>query len=1404
MTNLAILAFLKLLLAITWAFRAPILTKTSIAAAFLSFCEVLAIAGVSNFEHVRNIRPSSLLSLALAISIIFDVIRARTFILLDFDNLLTALFTAAIASKASVLLLESKDKRTFLRSPDTEKPPEETSGLFNRSVFWWLTPLLRLGYSKVLNFSDLWHLDDSINAPNIKDNFYQTWPRYSTSKRGHRLARSSLRSLLWLFLSPVVPNLFFVGLTFSQPFLISRMITFVTSDDSTEVGYLLLIAFAAVYLLIGIFSSVYWHEVDRWLTVLRGCLISAIYQKTLKLDLKQTATGASVALMSTDVEKAMLGFKWVHEAASSLLVIPFAFYLLYFQVGLALIAPLVVLGISTLLASKLSAITVKRQKLWLQETQKRVHFTSSVISSMRGVKMMGLASRIQQRIQSMRIEENNAALRWRLSITISIALSTFSSEGSKWLTFFLFAIIFYIKEQKNQHGGGLNVNILFTSLAILNIALQKLHIIIQVIPGILNAFGCLIRIEEFLMAETKSDNRLQRSKQSQSSDGDQDSSNQTLSSTSQEIELSKFRPDLNGYSQPLVEVANLTAGWTPEQAVLRDISLDIFANQVTILVGPVGCGKSTLLHTVLGETTVHEGFVNLHGSFDAVAYCAQTPWLINRSIRDNIVGKSLFDADWYKEVVRCCALLEDLKLYSRGDRTLVGSKGFSLSGGQKQRIALARAVYSKKRIVILDDIFSGLDAVTEERIHVRLLGPDGLLRRNRHTVILATHAVHLVPTADKIIIMNQAGGIQKQGTWVSLSKSTELIQLLRDNTKSEPTSKGDRDINDDQVIPHDAVPYDAEDPSTQATIDDVSRKTGDIAVYKHYLGSVGWKHSLIFVILMVTESVLWNILTVWLNKWGSDPDPNRTLFYMGVYTALAFSFLTVVPVWIWHFGKWPMSISSINLHSWQLATLMKATMSYFSVTDVGDITNRFSQDFILIDTELPLAMLNCLENGVVVIGLLIVTLVATPWVGSTLPFLGASFYYLQRVYLRTSRQVRLLDIEAKAPLYTHFQETLAGISTVRAFNWESAFMDESEKLLSLSQKPYYYLTTIQRWLAMVLNFIVAVLACVIALIAVQLRHSLNPGYIGLALLNTMSISEMLKILIIYFTDMETSLGAIARMREFSKTVPQEEEVANDLSTPEWPSKGNVTIQGLSASHKPDSETVLKSVNLRIPGGTKVGLCGRSGSGKSSLVATLFRLLEVKDGLITIDGINITDVPINTLRARLNVLSQEPFFLAGSVRENLSYARTSNDENDWPSDKRMLEALAIVGLKEKVLSWQGGLAAEFDPEGSLSHGERQLFCLARAMMKPSSIVILDEFTSSVDIETDDKMQHILRQHFQGKTIITVAHRLNTIIDYDIVVVMDKGVVIETGNPKHLLEQPGSAFKALYEVHEKSHE
>ncbi|KAF3907327.1 hypothetical protein ABW21_db0209519 [Orbilia brochopaga] len=969
---------------------------------------------------------------------------------------------------------------------------------------------------------------------------------------------------------------------------------------------------------------------------------------------------------------------------------------------------------------------------------------------MRGVKMMGLESRIKETIETLRTNEDNAAKKWRLSIITGVGLSSISVEASKWLTFILFVIISYLKHRDD--GQVMNVKTLFTSLAILSIALQRIELVIQCIPSIVNAFGCFTRIEEFLTRETRSDDGLPLPRTGESLELTTEKTSLIHAQFEEEnngsLEMRRMSSSSHNSSESIIRLERVSAGWSQQyMPVIRDLSLSICSGQLVMLTGLVGCGKSTLLQTLLDETTVYQGSINISAK-NAIAYCAQTPWLVNKTIRENIIGVSLFDPAWYKEVIQCCALSKDLRSYIKGDQTLVGSKGVGLSGGQKQRIALARAVYSRKPILIFDDIFSGLDAASEEHVFNSLLRQGGLLRRNGNTVVLATHAVRHLPLADKILVMSKEGSVSVQSP-ETLGFNPAIAELLC-NEKGESSlcfsSQGEvsfADHKDEQ----DTL-YGSESSEEVRTQDpgehDKRPQTGDeVDAFKYYFKSIGWRHTITFASLAIIQAVFWNSLTIWLERWSSDTDPSKTTFYMTMYTALVSVFIAT--------GK----------------------ISYFNTTD----------DLVHVDMDLPAALINFMERVLIVIGVLGISLVATPWIAIMLPLLGFCFYCVVRFYLRTSRQLRLIEMEAKAPLYTHFQETLTGIATIRAFSWEREFEAENEKLLLTSQKPTYYLTTAQRWFAMILDMIVAVFAFAIVLLVVQLRHSINPGFIGLALLNTVNLSGSLKILVVFYTNFEVSLGAISRIREFNETVPQEDDgKMHSFPVTEWPSRGNIAYRNYAASH------------------AKVGICGRSGSGKSSMVSALFRLLEVQGGSISIDGIDISTVPPNILRERLNILSQEPFFLAGSIRQNLSYGRVADDYELDSED--MLRALERVGLSDKVLSLENGLDSELDLAGFLSHGERQLFSLARAMLRSSNIVVLDEFTSSVDIETDLKMQQILRDYFWDKTVLTVAHRLNTIVDYDTVILLDKGDVLETGNPEELLQRPGSAFKALYELHENS--
>ena len=442
----------------------------------------------------------------------------------------------------------------------------------------------------------------------------------------------------------------------------------------------------------------------------------------------------------------------------------------------------------------------------------------------------------------------------------------------------------------------------------------------------------------------------------------------------------------------------------------------------------------------------------------------------------------------------------------------------------------------------------------------------------------------------------------------------------------------------------------------------------------------------------------------------------------------------------------------------------------------------------VLDAELPYSLIDLLLSAATSVMAAVLMCISAGYFAATMPPVILAVWVLQKYYLRTSRQIRLLDLEAKSPLYSHFIESLSGLVTIRAFGWANNFQEINLALLDVSQKPYYLLLCIQRWLSLILDLLVAGLAVVLMVLVVKLRTDISPGYVGLALLNVMNFNELLAQIIKNWTLLETSFGAIARLKSFSATTANENLPGEISLIPEnWPSRGAIEFKNVSASYTEGGDLVVKNLSLSIAPGEKLGICGRSGSGKSSLITTLFRMLELTpESSITIDGIDITTLPRQLVRSRLNAIPQEPLFIKGTIRSNADPYHAHTDT-------------AIISAIEKVHLWslvhaKGGLGAELDQE-FFSHGQRQLFCLARAILRKSKVVVLDEVTSSVDSRSDDLMQRVIREEFGGVTIICVAHRLDTILDFGRIALLSGGELKELDSPTALLGRD-SLFRELY--------
>ncbi|MCJ1399110.1 hypothetical protein MMC11_002312 [Xylographa trunciseda] len=1339
---LAGFAIMQMVLLVLHSTNAALRTRATIAAATLTFIDALSLCVLSHLEHVRSVRPSVIINVYVLLTLPLDIARSRTLWLNDGTKSIAAVFTGTLGIKLLVLVAEAIEKRALLLPRYRYTSPETTSGIYSRSFFWWLNTLMRTGFHRVLNNEDLYPIGDDMTSVVLHDHAQQAW---RSAKKGHS------RALLWSTLNAVrtqlaycvLPRVCLIGFRYAQPFLIFRTVSFASSTDESEnVGWGLTAAYGLVFVGLAVSTGTYYHMVYRFVTSTRGSLVSMIYNKTVDLSITAIDESIAITLMSSDTEAICHGFETINELWAVPIELGLALWLLERQLGLAFSAPATVAIIAATAISIMAKYMGKAQKIWIQGIQTRVDITASMLGSMKAIKMLGFSDRLTTLVQGLRIKE----------LKLSSGLQITSASA-------------------------------YTTLSLIGLLASPMNTAISTVPNMNAAMACFDRIQSFLESDARKDHRLPLSAPSR----------KTILQAAPEMEGNIELEDIPSGADPnedstqLIATRNASFAWSVlGKPVVNDVSFQMLRGQFLFIIGPVGCGKSTLLKGLLGETPSVKGFV--YSNSPATAYVDQTAWIQNGTIQQNILGISTFEEPWYTQVIRACALEYDIAKLPNGHATPVGSAGISLSGGQKQRVAMARAIYAKKELVIFDDVFSGLDTETEEQIFRRLLGRHGLLRQLGVSVLVVTHAVHRLSYADHIIAMDETGRFAEQGSLQQLRVAEGYVQSLATKHKEEDRTKVDDEIpiNTNTTMVGSGIVE-----KVDAELADLNRQTGEFAVYKYYFSSIGWPSSFLFFGTMATYGIASKMTELLIIFWTDAitiQGDKVNGFYLGVYGLLAILAILGVVGGCYYLNLVIVPRSSKVLHARLLDTVMCAPLSFFTMTDTGTTTNRFSQDMTVIDTELPYALIDLSLMFVVAVMGAILMCLSAGYFAATMPPIVLMVWVLQKYYLRTSRQIRLLDLEAKSPLYSHFIESLNGLATIRAFGWTDNFLGRNMTLLDTSQKPYYLLFCIQRWLGLILDLMVAALAVILMVLVVKLRSNVASGFVGLALLNVMSFNQSLAIIVKEWTALETSIGAVARLRSFSAETATENLPAESQGVPEdWPAYGSIDFRNVSASYNPEGTLVLRKLNLSIRAGEKIGICGRSGSGKSSLITTLFRMLEITpESSITIDGIDITTVPRQKIRSRLNAVPQEPFFIKGTIRSNA-------DPYHQHTDAEIVTAIRKVYLWD-IVTDKGGLDADLDTE-FFSHGQRQLFCLARAILRRSKIVVLDEVTSSVDTASDALMQRIIREEFKECTVIAVAHRLDTILDFDKIVLLSAGELMEFDSPRALMSRP-SAFRALY--------
>lgn len=976
-------------------------------------------------------------------------------------------------------------------------------------------------------------------------------------------------------------------------------------------------------------------------------------------------------------------------------------------------------------------LVVQRQALWLEAMERRISATTKMLGSMKRIKMCGLADILFDNLHGLRLQELEISKRFRRLLIGSMFFAYTTPVIAPVLTFMVFSII----SLRSNGNSTLDTSKVFTSLSLFALLADPLSSLIMAMSAFAGSLGCFDRIQVFLETPEHEDKRIKPFQY----DSDNGQSSQSDTSASDSLrwasQSSKIRMSF-GKEKPIMSFSTSNAdslcieegtfGWeTEKEALLSSIQLNIPQGKLTMIVGPVGCGKSTLLRAFLGEVPALSGTIKLFAG--DVSYCAQSPFHMNGTVRDSITAFSEYDDRWYNTVVEACALEEDLRQIRLGDQAQIGSNGIALSGGQSQRLALARAVYSRHDLCVLDDVLSGLDMDTEQHVFHNLFGQDGLLRRQGATNVLASSSSKRLPFADHIVVLNEKGKIAEQGSFKELNTAGGYVSSF-ELQPTDWTVKSTGMTNLDQVlamttttkIVHPTMPPSKE--STETTEFEANKRTGDLAIYTYYASSVGWFAIMTFIVAMCAYVFCISFPQIWLGWWAdaNSQRPNQKLgYYLGIYAVLGVMGLVSLIISCWQIIITMVPQSGQNFHHRLLKTVLAAPLTFFSTTDTGVTLNRFSQDLQLIDMDLPLSALNFVAAFILCIAQIVLIGVSSVYAAISFPVCFLFVYLIQKFYLRTSRQLRFLDLEAKSPLYSQFSETIAGLTTIRAFGWQRSLEEKNRHLLNQSQRPFYLLFSVQRWLQLVLDLLVAAIAIMLMSLITGLRGVLSGTYVGIALLNVILFSQNLKLVLQYWTMLETHIGAVSRIRNFTSTTnPEDTSQENAVLSPDWPAQGAIEFNSVSAGYDSD-RAVLKSLTLSIRGGEKIGICGRTGSGKSSLIMTLFRMLELGSGSIIIDGMDLSTIPRHEVRSRIIGLPQDVFLLNGSVRLNI-------DPYERATDKAITAALQDVRLWE-IIQVRGGLDANIE-DVNLSHGQKQLLCLAQALLRQSSILVLDEATS----------------------------------------------------------------------------
>ncbi|KIJ66220.1 hypothetical protein HYDPIDRAFT_26589 [Hydnomerulius pinastri MD-312] len=1278
-------------------------------------------------------------------------------------------------------------RSTDIPSSDLSSP-EDDANLWSWCTVSFVEPLLDLAWKRTLNETDVWSLSPFFQHKNL----FTKYLKYHAHHPQHSLLRFLLVSNSLDLLLDLALELWGAVVGFVPAYAL-RMILSALENPTPEslstaklwafITFLAHLSFAQVDL----FKN--WHT-RRCYERTRGQLFCALHYKALRRrdvsgkvandtdDETSADLGKIVNLMQGDAYAVAQRFWDFAALFSSPVRLVIALVFLYRVLGWSAISGVIVVTVAYILNYPLATYNIRITRASWKAKDRRMGIVNELLQNIRFLKFYGWEN---QWANSAR-QSREAELRWRVKenvvdtvisfiwtwIPSATALATFS-----WYTLF----------EKEQ----LTVAKAFTAVALFSQLQEPMTALPSQVFALLHAYVSMQRIEAFLSEQEVPD--WASSLVTPENDS---------SAANAEVGFDQATFEWHGVPKASVSEARFELG--PMNITFPD-------GKLTLISGPTGSGKSALLLALLGEMHCLSGAVKLNKLGHRVAYCAQNPWLEHATIRENIIfGSKLgYDPDRYQSVIHACALLRDLDVFEAGDMTEIGEKGITLSGGQRARIALARALYSQATCILLDDPLAAVDMHTAQHIVTHCLGSE--LARDR-TILLVTHHVSLcLPIAAHVVELSR-GKIMRSGP----------VQDFRDLLRQSRVQDEEEDRELQTVTPGDETNNISSNPlltmssgANGKLVEAEARAEGRVPLrtYWTYIKAAGLLSWILTLSLMVLIRFINIANQVFLAKWGEAysapefvpsisppwenlPPPDADvkpwiMIYFYISMAGAFSVLAYISL-----GYYASLQASRSLFLQLLARLTRAPARFFDTTPIGRILNRFTTDINTIDGALQAsarAALSGVLNFFASFGMIILVI---PTFAPFAVIIAWLYVRLAPRYIQTLRDLRRLESVSLSPAFAGFDELLRGLTHVRAFAMESRYQDRFYQKVDKFQSfdhIYWLVNGWLRWRYDCLGSVVVYLTTIFVL-----WQGVTNGFAAVVIVQAGVFAEASRQLVRVLAQLELDFNSVERVVEYLG-VPQEAPAVIEKSRPPayWPStSGEIVVENLVVRYSSDLPDVLKNLSFVVKPSEKIGVVGRTGSGKSTLALSMLRMVEATAGKIIVDGVDISTIGLEDLRSRITIVSQDVSLFSGTLRSNLDPFGEHTDQECWD----VIERCHLTSLLNRATErGKFTLDMPISQGGSLSAGERQLVALARAVLRKTSIIIMDEATSQIDSQLDDQIQYTIREELSDALVITIAHRLKTIIDYDRILVLDTGEITEFGPPKELLAKSGGAFREM---------